>query len=83
MKKTIGDSSDRTMVTFSSFLPLLNLSCTCFLAFLQILYLYNMYILGRVRSIVNYDKTYGIFLRGFANICAVSNSVIYDTALLW
>ena len=31
--------------------------------------------LGRVRSIVNYDKTYGIFLRGFANICAVSNTV--------
>ena len=26
---------------------------------------------GRVRSIVNYDKTYGIFLRGFANLCAV------------
>ena len=40
-------------------------------------------IIGRVRSIVNYDKTYGIFLRGFANICAVSNSVIYDRALLW
>ena len=39
--------------------------------------------IGRVRSIVNYDKTYGIFLRGFANKCAVSNSVIYDTALLW
>ena len=39
--------------------------------------------LGRVRSIVNYDKTYGIFLREFANICAVSNSVIYDKALLW
>ena len=42
-----------------------------------------MQIIGRVRSIVNYDKTYGIFLRGFANICAVSNSVIYDRALLW
>ena len=40
-------------------------------------------LIGRVRSIVNYDKTYGIFLRGFANICAVSNSVIYDRALLW
>ena len=40
-------------------------------------------LLGRVRSIVNYDKTYGIFLRGFANKCAVSNSVIYDRALLW
>ena len=39
--------------------------------------------LGRVRSIVNYDKTYGIFLRGFANLCAVSNSVNYDRALLW
>ena len=39
--------------------------------------------IGRVRSIINYDKTYGIFLRGFANICAVSNSVIYDRALLW
>ena len=38
---------------------------------------------GRVRSIVNYDIFYGIFLRGFANICAVSNSVIYDRALLW
>ena len=38
---------------------------------------------GRVRSIVNYDKTYGIFLRGFANFCAVSNSVSYDRALLW
>ena len=37
--------------------------------------------IGRVRSIVNYDKTYGIFLRGFANICAVSNSVIYDREL--
>ena len=37
-----------------------------------------MKILGRVRSIVNYDKTYGIFLRGFANICAVSN-VAYFT----
>ena len=33
------------------------------------------WLLGRVRSIVNYDKTYGIFLRGFANICAVSNTV--------
>ena len=42
-----------------------------------------MWKIGRVRSIVNYDKTYGIFLRGFANICAVSNSVIYDRALLW
>ena len=40
-------------------------------------------VIGRVRSIVNYDKTYGIFLRGFANKRAVSNSVIYDTALLW
>ena len=39
--------------------------------------------IGRVRSIVNYDKTYGVFLRGFANICAVSKSVIYDRALLW
>ena len=39
--------------------------------------------IGRVRSIVNYDIFYGIFLRGFANICAVSNSVIYDRALLW
>ena len=29
--------------------------------------------IGRVRSIANYDKTYGMFLRGFANICAVSN----------
>ena len=38
---------------------------------------------GRVRSIVNYDIFYGIFLRGFANFCAVSNSVIYDRALLW
>ena len=27
--------------------------------------------IGRVRSIVNYDKTYGIFLRGFACNCAV------------
>ena len=34
------------MVTFSSFLHLLNLSCTCFQAFLQILYLYNMYIMS-------------------------------------
>ena len=42
----VWDSSDRTMVTFSSFLPLLNLSRTCFLAFLQILYLYNMYIMS-------------------------------------
>ena len=41
------------------------------------------HIIGRVRSIVNYDKIYGIFLRGFANICAVSNSVIYDRELLW
>ena len=30
------------MVTFSSFLPLLNLSCTCFLAFLQILYVHSV-----------------------------------------
>ena len=44
--------------------------------------LQNIWI-GRVRSIVNYDKTYGTFLWGFANICAVSNSVIYDWALLW
>ena len=27
------------MVTLSSFLPLLNLSCTCFLGFLQIFYI--------------------------------------------
>ena len=49
----ILDSSDRTMVTFSSlnFLPLLNLSCTCFLAFLQILYLYNMYIMSCIFSL--------------------------------
>ena len=39
--------------------------------------------IGRVSSVVNYDKTYGIFLRGFANLCAVSNSVNYDRALLW
>ena len=38
----------------------------------------TFFLLGRVRSIVNYDICYGIFLRGFANICAVSNSVIYD-----
>ena len=43
----------------------------------------DLVLLGRVRSIVKYDKTYGIFLRGFANICAVSNSVIYDRELLW
>ena len=43
----------------------------------------SLHTLGRVRSIVNYDIFYGIFLRGFANICAVSNSVIYDRALLW
>ena len=36
----IWDSSDRTMVTFSSFLPVLILSCTNILAFRQILYLY-------------------------------------------
>ena len=47
----IWDSSDRTMVTFSSFLPLLHLSCTCFLAFLQILYLYNMYIMSCIFSL--------------------------------
>ena len=40
----------------------------------------SLHTLGRVRSIVNYDIFYGIFLRGFANICAVSNSVIYDRA---
>ena len=30
------------MVTFSSFLPLLNLSSTCFLALLQIFYVHNV-----------------------------------------
>ena len=39
--------------------------------------------IGRVSSIVNYDKTYGICLRGFADLCAVSNSVNYDRALIW
>ena len=38
-------------------------------------------IVGRVSSIVNYDTTYGKFLPGFANLCAVSTNLIYNRPL--